>query len=131
VLTHGGFLIKTAHDFAYCMDVGEDDRLFWLTDLGWLMGPMAITAALFHGGTAVLFEGVPDYPKPDRLWSLVERHRISVLGISPTAVRALMPHGMEHVHARRVIRATYLGKPVGDISSLENPEAVKAIGEAS
>ena len=50
VLTHGGFLIKTAHDFGYCMDVGEGDRLFWLTDLGWLMGPMAITAALFHGG---------------------------------------------------------------------------------
>ena len=71
VLTHGGFLIKTAHDFAYCMDVGEQDRLFWLTDLGWLMGPMAITAALFHGGTAVLFEGVPDHPGPDRLWALV------------------------------------------------------------
>ena len=53
MLTHGGFLIKTAHDFAYCMDVGEDDRLFWLTDLGWLMGPMALTAALLpraHGG---------------------------------------------------------------------------------
>ena len=49
VLTHGGFLIKTAHDFGYCMDVGEGDRLFWLTDLGWLMGPMAFTAALFHG----------------------------------------------------------------------------------
>ncbi len=40
VLTHGGFMLKTAHDFAYCMDVGDDDRLFWLTDLGWLMGPM-------------------------------------------------------------------------------------------
>ena len=99
VLTHGGFLIKTAHDFGYCMDVGEGDRLFWLTDLGWLMGPMAFTAALFHGGTAVVFEGVPDYPKPDRLWALVARHRISVLGLSPTAVRALMPHGPEHVHA--------------------------------
>src|SRR5262249_33915123 len=71
VLTHGGFLIKCAHDFAYCMDVGRDDRLFWLTDLGWLMGPVAITAALVHGGTGVLFEGVPDFPKPDRLWGLV------------------------------------------------------------
>src|SRR5207249_10012359 len=67
VLTHGGFLIKCAHDFGYLMDVGPGDRLFWLTDLGWLMGPMLITAGLFHGGTAVLFEGVQDYPKPDRL----------------------------------------------------------------
>src|SRR5207249_284311 len=64
VLTHGGFLVKTASDFAYCHDVGEGDRLFWLSDLGWLMGPMLITAALFHGATAVLFEGVPDYPHP-------------------------------------------------------------------
>jgi acetyl-CoA synthetase len=109
VLTHGGFLIKTAHDFGYCMDVGEGDRLFWLTDLGWLMGPMAFTAALFHGGTAVVFEGVPDYPKPDRLWSLVERHRISVMGLSPTAVRALMPHGPEHVHAHDLSSLRIIG----------------------
>jgi acetyl-CoA synthetase len=109
VLTHAGFLIKTAHDFAYCMDVGENDRLFWLTDLGWLMGPMAITAALFHGATAVVFEGVPDYPSPARLWSLAERHRISVMGISPTAVRALMPHGPEHVHAHDLSSLRILG----------------------
>jgi acetyl-CoA synthetase len=99
VLTHAGFLIKTAHDFAYCMDVGPGDRLFWLTDLGWLMGPMLFTAALSQGATAVVFEGVPDYPKPDRLWALVERHKVDIMGLSPTAVRALMPHGPEHVHA--------------------------------
>jgi len=97
VLTHGGFSIKNAHDFAYLFDLGQDDRLFWVTDLGWLMGPMLIGGALLTGGTAVLFEGTPDYPKPDRLWSLVERHRVTVLGISPTAVRALMPHGGEWV----------------------------------
>src|SRR5207247_950658 len=83
-------LLKCAHDFAYCMDVGEDDRLFWLTDLGWLMGPMQITGALAAGGTAVMFEGVQDYPGPDRLWSIVERHRVTIMGLSPTAVRALM-----------------------------------------
>jgi acetyl-CoA synthetase len=99
VLGHAGFLVKAASDFAYCHDVGEDDRLFWLSDLGWLMGPMVITSALFHGGTAVLFDGVPDHPGPDRLWELVERHRITVMGLSPTAVRALMPHGAEHVRA--------------------------------
>ena len=95
VLTHGGFAIKTAHDFAFVMDLRESDRIFWLTDLGWLMGPMLITAALLHGATAILFEGVPDYPQPDRLWSVAERHRVTVMGISPTAVRALMPHGAE------------------------------------
>jgi acetyl-CoA synthetase len=93
VLTHGGFTLKTAHDFAFVMDVHESDRLFWLSDLGWLMGPMLITAALVHGATAVLFEGVPDFPRPDRLWELAERHRVNVMGLSPTAVRGLMPHG--------------------------------------
>jgi acetyl-CoA synthetase len=109
VLTHGGFLIKCAHDFAYLMDVGEGDRLFWITDLGWLMGPMLITAALAAGGTAVLFEGVPDYPKPDRLWSIVERHKVTIMGLSPTAVRALMPHGPEHVHAHDLGSLRILG----------------------
>jgi acetyl-CoA synthetase len=109
VLTHGGFLLKCAHDFAYCHDVGEDDRLFWLTDLGWLMGPMLFTAAQALGATAVVFEGVPDYPKPDRLWALVERHRITVMGMSPTAVRALMPHGPEHVHAHDLSSLRILG----------------------
>jgi len=109
VLTHGGFLIKCAHDFAYCMDVGRDDRLFWLTDLGWLMGPMAITAALVHGATGVVFEGVPDFPKPDRLWGLVERHRITVMGLSPTAVRALMPHGADHPRGHDLSSLRILG----------------------
>jgi acetyl-CoA synthetase len=109
VLTHGGFLLKCAHDFAYCHDIGEGDRLFWLTDLGWLMGPMAFTAALALGATAVVFEGVPDYPKPDRLWSLVERYGITVMGMSPTAVRALMPHGPEHVHAHDLGSLRILG----------------------
>jgi acetyl-CoA synthetase len=109
VLTHGGFLLKCAHDFAYCHDVGEGDRLFWLTDLGWLMGPMLFTAALALGGTAVVFEGVPDFPKPNRLWALVERHKITVMGMSPTAVRALMPHGPEHVHAHDLSSLRMLG----------------------
>jgi acetyl-CoA synthetase len=109
VLTHGGFALKTAHDFAYVMDVGEDDRLFWLTDLGWLMGPMQITAALVHGATAVMFEGAPDYPQPDRLWALAARHRITVLGLSPTAVRALMPHGADWVNRHDLSALRILG----------------------
>src|SRR5256886_17366827 len=73
------------------------------------MGPMLITAGLFHGGTAVLFEGVRDYQNRDRLWAIVERHKVTVMGLSPTAVRSLMPHGAEHVHAHELSSLRILG----------------------
>jgi acetyl-CoA synthetase len=109
VLTHGGFGIKAGHDWAYVMDVGEGDRVFWLTDLGWLMGPMLITGTLIHGGTAVLFDGTPDHPAPDRLWALAERHRVTVMGFSPTAARALMPHGADWVHRHDLSSVRIIG----------------------
>lgn len=88
-----GFPIKAAHDLAYCFDVQEDDVLFWLTDLGWMMGPWLILGGLLRGATIVLLEGTPDYPGPGRMWEMVERHRITVLGVAPTAIRALIPAG--------------------------------------
>jgi len=97
VLSHGGFGMKNAHDWAYVFDMDEGARMFWVTDLGWLMGPMLITGTLLTGGTVVLFEGTPDYPKPDRLWQVSARHRVTHLGISPTAVRALMPYGPDWI----------------------------------
>jgi len=100
VHVHAGFPIKAAHDLAVCFDLQEDDRLLWLTDLGWMMGPWAIEGTLILGATLVLYEGTPDWPQPDRLWRLVERHRITVLGVSPTAVRALMSQGDHWVTAR-------------------------------
>jgi acetyl-CoA synthetase len=109
VLTHSGFLLKAAHDMAYCFDVGERDRVFWLTDLGWLMGPWLLTGALALGATAVVFEGTPDHPAPDRLWALAARHRVSVLGLSPTAVRALMPHGDDWVRRHDLSALRILG----------------------
>jgi acetyl-CoA synthetase len=114
VLTHGGFALKCGSDWAYVMDVGADDRVFWLTDLGWLMGPMLIAGTLLQGACAVLFDGTPDYPTPDRLWAVASRHHVTVMGFSPTAARALMPHGADWVRrhdlsALRVIGST--GEP--------------------
>jgi len=88
-----GFPIKAAHDLAYCFDVHPEDRVLWLTDLGWMMGPWLIQGTLLLGATAVLYEGTPDWPGPDRLWQLVTRHRISVLGLTPSVVRAAMARG--------------------------------------
>ena len=86
-----------------------DDVLFWLTDLGWMMGPWAIGGGLMLGATLLLFEGTPDYPKPDRLWQLVEDHGVTILGIAPTAIRALMAKGDEWVRRRDLSSLRVLG----------------------
>jgi acetyl-CoA synthetase len=95
VHAHAGFPIKSAHDLAYCFDLQPDDTLFWFTDLGWMMGPWTIAGGLMLNATLLLYEGTPDYPQPDRLWQLVEDHQVTVLGVAPTAIRALKTHGDE------------------------------------
>ncbi len=97
VHVHGGFLVKIAQEAAHQADMRQSDRICWVTDLGWIMGPWTIVGGLAAGGTIVLIEGVPDYPAPDRLWAIVARHRVSILGVSPTLIRALMKHGLEPV----------------------------------
>src|ERR1035437_2535817 len=109
VHVQGGFPIKSTQDMAHCFDVGRSDRLLWFTDIGWMMGPWAICGALTIGASLVLFEGVPDHPGPDRLWSVVHRHRVTVLGIAPTVVRALMRHGDDPVHAHDLSSLRVLG----------------------
>ncbi|HEV7726624.1 MAG TPA: AMP-binding protein [Modestobacter sp.] len=93
VHTHAGLPFKVALEARHGMGVDQDSSMLWLTDMGWVMGSFVITAALTNGGTAVFFEGVPDWPEPDRLWAVAERSATTVLGISPTVVRALMAHG--------------------------------------
>jgi acetyl-CoA synthetase len=93
VHVHGGFLVKTTEEFAYQLDIRPGDRLHWVTDMGWIVGPWQATAAGCLGATLVLHEGAPDYPEPDRLWRLVERHGVTCLGVSPTLVRTLRARG--------------------------------------
>jgi acetyl-CoA synthetase len=109
VHVHGGFPIKAAQDLAHTFDLRPGDALFWFTDLGWMMGPWAISGALLLGGRLVLYEGAPDFPGPDRLWALVARHRVTHLGLSPTVIRALIPHGTEPVRAHDLGSLRVLG----------------------
>ncbi|MFC4076279.1 AMP-binding protein [Salinithrix halophila] len=97
VHTHAGFPIKAAFDAGYGMDLDAGDTLFWMTDMGWMMGPWMVFGALLNGSTMLLFEGTPDYPEPDRLWKLAEDHGITHMGISPTAIRVLMKFGEKWV----------------------------------
>ena len=95
VHVHGGFVVKIAAEVAYQVDLHPGEVLHWATDLGWIMGPWEIVGALALGSTVLLTEGAPTHPAPDRLWATVARHEVTTLGVSPTLIRALLPHGPE------------------------------------
>jgi len=88
----GGFLVSIAREVAYQTDVGAGDRIHFATDMGWIMGPWTVVGGGAAGATIVFAEGAPDWPE-DRLWRLVESERLTMLGLSPTLVRALIPKG--------------------------------------
>jgi acetyl-CoA synthetase len=109
VHVHGGLLVKLAEEVAYQADLHPDEILFWVTDLGWIMGPWEIIGAGALGSTVFLFDGAPNHPGPDRLWDLVERHRITTLGVSPTLIRALIPAGEDEVRRHDLSSLRILG----------------------
>jgi acetyl-CoA synthetase len=88
----GGFLVSIAREVAYQTDVKPGDHIHFATDMGWIMGPWTVVGGGACGATIVYAEGAPDFP-PDRLWRLVESERVTMLGVSPTLVRALIPNG--------------------------------------
>jgi len=88
----GGFLLSIVRETAYQADLRPRDRVLFATDMGWIMGPWTVVGALACGATIVFMEGAPDQP-PDRVWTIVETERVTMLGVSPTLVRALIPHG--------------------------------------
>lgn len=114
VHSHGGFLAKAALDFGYCFDIQGDDRLGWIADMGWMLGPLMILGTLPFGATIVWIEGLPSWPDHNRMWDIVERNKLTVLGMAPTAARGLRA-------------AMDGGAPTQDISSLR---AFTATGEA-
>ncbi len=90
VHTHAGALVQVAKEIWLAFDHREGDRFFWLSDIGWMMGPWSIIGNHHFGGAVYLFDGAPDYPEADRVWQMLDRHRITTFGVSPTAIRMLM-----------------------------------------
>ena len=97
VHTQAGALLECMKDVGYHFDTKEKDVFFWVTDIGWMMGPWMLIGALGLASSVVLFEGAFDYPRPDRLWRIVEDFKVTVFGISPTVVRLLMRYGDQHL----------------------------------
>ena len=109
VHTHAGCLAQTTKEIYLAFDHRDGDRFFWLSDIGWMMGPWEIIGNHNFGGTVFLYDGAPDHPMPDRLWRMIERHRINTFGISPTAIRLLMRYGSELPGARDLSSLRLLG----------------------
>ena len=105
----GSFLLSIAREAAYQADIRAGDRILFSTDMGWIMGPWTVVGAGALGAAVVYMEGAPDWPA-DRIWRLVEEERVTMLGVSPTLIRALIPKG----------------EPTADLSSLR---AITTTGE--
>ncbi len=112
VHSHAGLAVKAAVDFGYGFDVQHDDTLAWISDMGWLVGPLLIMGGLQLGATIVLIEGVPVHPTPQRMFEIVERNGVTLQGVAPTAMRAVLASGVDEF---------------GDLSSLR---AFASTGEA-
>ncbi|MDZ7702825.1 MAG: AMP-binding protein [Halobacteriales archaeon] len=97
VQTHAGQLVQCAKEVYFGFDHKPGDRFFWVSDIGWMMGPWMLIGNHAFGGTVFMYEGAPDHPEPDRFWEMIDRHKLSVFGISPTAIRALREYGDEWV----------------------------------
>ena len=109
VHVHGGFLVKIAEEVHYQLDCRPDDLLYWVTDMGWVMGPLEMVGGHAVGAAVFMYEGAPNHPGPDRVWDMCERHGVTIVGISPTLVRALMPAGEGEVTKHNLSRLRLLG----------------------
>jgi acetyl-CoA synthetase len=118
--TTGGYCVYTSITHEYVFDYHEGD-VFWCTaDVGWITGHSYIVyGPLINGATQVFFEGTPTHPGPSRLWDVVDKHDVNIFYTAPTAIRALMRHGKEHVEStdRSSLRV------LGTVGEPINPEA--------
>ena len=118
--TTGGYAVWTETTFRYIFDY-RPGEVFWCTaDIGWVTGHSYIVyGPLQNGATALMFEGVPNYPDHDRFWAVCEKHKVNIFYTAPTAIRALMREGDGHVtkHDLSSIRL------LGSVGEPINPEA--------
>jgi acetyl-CoA synthetase len=120
VHTCGGYMVYAGYSFANVFQPDESD-VYWCTaDIGWITGHTYIVyGPLLNGTTTVMFEGVPTYPGPGRFWQVCDKHSINQFYTAPTAIRALMAHGEDHV----LSYGLYSLKVLGTVGEPINEEA--------
>ena len=118
--TTGGYLVWASMTHEYVFDYHEGD-IYWCTaDVGWVTGHSYIVyGPLANGATTIMFEGVPNYPSPSRFWDVVDKHKVNQFYTAPTAIRALMGAGDDHV--TKTDRSSL--RVLGSVGEPINPEA--------
>ena len=116
----GGYMVGAATTFKHVFDVKEDD-IYWCTaDIGWITGhSYLVYGPLLNGATSVMYEGAPNFPEEDRFWDVIERYKVSIFYTAPTAIRAFMKWGDEHVEKHDLSSLRLLGT----VGEPINPEA--------
>jgi acetyl-CoA synthetase len=118
--TTGGYMLFVMQTFKWIFDYRDED-IFWCTaDIGWITGhSYTLYGPLASGATVLMFEGVPNYPQPDRFWELVEKYRITIFYTAPTAIRAMEKSGDQWPKGRDLSSLRLLGT----VGEPINPEA--------
>ena len=116
----GGYLLLAMLSMQWVFDYKPGD-IFWCTaDVGWVTGhSYVVYGPLANGGTSLIFEGVPNYPTPSRFWEVIDKHKVEIFYTAPTALRALMREGDEHVTKNDLSSLRILGS----VGEPINPEA--------
>jgi len=116
----GGYMVFNHSAYKWAFDI-RDESVYWCTaDIGWVTGHSSIVyAPLSHAATLVLYEGTPDYPKPDRWWEIVDKYGVTVFYTSPTAIRMLMRYGEDWPKKHSLLSLETLGT----VGEPINPEA--------
>ncbi len=117
---HGGYAVGVATTLKWIFDIKEEDIWWCAADIGWITGHSYIVyAPLMLGTTSIIYEGTPDYPKPDRWWEIIEKFKVSILYTSPTAVRMFMGLGEKWLESHDLSSLRLLGS----VGEPINPEA--------
>ncbi|MEO8499913.1 MAG: acetate--CoA ligase [Vicinamibacteria bacterium] len=115
-----GYLLQAAMTSKYVFDLKEEDTYFCTADIGWVTGhSYVVYGPLANGATSLMYEGAPNFPKPDRLWDIIERHRVSIFYTAPTAIRSFVRQGDEWPNAHDMSSLRLLGT----VGEPINPEA--------
>lgn len=108
VHTHIGFTAKLVIDLWLLLDCKPEDRILWMSDMGWVIGPLLVFGSTLVGSTLVLVEGAPNHPGPDRMWRIAQDREVTYLGVAPTTVRTFMAQGSRPRHTHDLTRLRML-----------------------